>query len=123
LSAASFRSFCTAAEFPTGQLEPVDSAGKSPDGDGAIWRSVWEGGRKTGRATEKSGLTGAIGPASGKLATLIGPSPASCMTGPSGSFLFQGLAPGDYTLLVGISTFQRMTIQANGEVNLGDLAP
>jgi hypothetical protein len=45
------------------------------------------------------------------------------MTGPSGSFLFQGLAPGDYTLLVGISTFQRMTIQANGEVNLGDLAP
>jgi hypothetical protein len=77
----------------------------------------------TGRAAERSAFTGVVGPASGKLATLIGPSPASCTTGPSGTFVFQGLAPGDYTLLVGTSTFQRLTIQAGGEVNLGDLTP
>ena len=70
----------------------------------------------TGRAAERSALTGVVGPASGKLATLIGPSPASCTTGPSGTFVFQGLAPGDYTLLVGVSTFQRLTIQACDEV-------
>jgi len=77
----------------------------------------------TGRAAEKSAITGFVLPASGKLATLIGPSPASCTTGPSGTFVFQGLAPGDYTLVLGISTFQRLTMRAGGVVNLGDLAP
>ena len=77
----------------------------------------------TGRAVERSASTGAIGPAGGKLATLYGPSPASCMTGPTGTFVFQGLAPGTYTLLVGISTFRTLTIQALSVVKLGDLAP
>lgn len=69
----------------------------------------------------KVGLGARPIPESSAVVTLLGPSPASCMTGADGTFSFYILASGNYTLLAGSSYSREVNLTSNTGIDLGDL--